>query len=142
MRKRLLGVDPRARLPPSAYTADVPRRVYALLREWAVRAARAGHAAVVAATFHDAEERSAVARAAVAEGVPFRGFWLEAPADVLQSRVHSRAGDASDADVGVLRRQLARDAGAIAWTRLDAARPAAAVLAQAEESLCLNAGPG
>jgi len=52
---------------------------------------------------------------------PFQGLWLEAPLDVLRARVAARRGDASDADAAVLKAAAARDAGPIAWHRLDAA---------------------
>ncbi len=53
-------------------------------------------------------------------GVPFRGFWLRAPIEVLRARVAARTGDASDATVAVLEAAAARDTGAISWRALDA----------------------
>jgi hypothetical protein len=47
-------------------------------------------------------------------------LWLEAPAARLEARIAARKGDASDATVAVLRRQLAYDLGPIAWHRVDA----------------------
>jgi hypothetical protein len=51
--------------------------------------------------------------------VPFSGLWLEAPAEVLERRVAQRRGDASDADVTILRRQLTYDLGPIDWAPID-----------------------
>jgi predicted kinase len=63
--------------------------------------------------------------------VAFTGLWLEAPAAILEERIAGRRGDASDATVEVLRRQLAYDLGPIAWHRVDAAADPAAVAARA-----------
>ncbi|MEL6964298.1 MAG: aminoglycoside phosphotransferase, partial [Pseudomonadota bacterium] len=52
--------------------------------------------------------------------VPFRGFWLDAPKGVLESRIQMRTNDASDADVSILAQQRDRDVGAITWTLVDA----------------------
>jgi len=46
--------------------------------------------------------------------------WLEAPEAVLRERIAGRMGDASDADLAVLARQLGRDRGDLDWRRLDA----------------------
>ena len=40
-------------------------------------------------------------------GVQFAGVWLQSDPDVLRQRVAARTGDASDADVAVLEKQLA-----------------------------------
>jgi len=51
---------------------------------------------------------------------------------VLIARTERRGLDASDADAGVVRLQLAEDAGVIRWPRLDASPSAASVLEQAQ----------
>ncbi len=68
-----------------------------------------------------AETRAAIEAAAAAAGVPFHGFWLRAPLDVLRARVAARTGDASDATVAVLEAAAARDPGPVSWRVLDAA---------------------
>jgi predicted kinase len=45
-------------------------------------------------------------------------LWLEAPTDVLRARVAARRGDASDAGVDVLEKQLLEDEPQ-GWTRVD-----------------------
>jgi predicted kinase len=50
-------------------------------------------------------------------------------------RVAGRRGEASDADTGVLRGQLAADQGPISWPVLDVAGDSASVLRDAETAL-------
>ena len=70
-----------------------------------------------------ASERQAIERVATDLGVPFRGFWLDAPEAVLEARVAARTGDASDADVAVVRRQRELvDGAAVTWRRVRADR--------------------
>jgi predicted kinase len=80
--------------------------------------AAAGHAVIADATFLNPADRQAVRDAA--DTTPFHGIWLEAPMDILESRIGTRTGDASDADTAVLRNAARADPGAITWTRLDA----------------------
>jgi aminoglycoside phosphotransferase family enzyme/predicted kinase len=127
-RKQLCGVDPLQRLGPKGYTADVTRRVYATIAERAAHALRGGHAAIVDAVYARVTDREAIERVAVAARVPFVGVWLEAPESILIARSEQRRLDPSDADAGVIRGQVARDTGAIAWHRIDASRPLGDVL--------------
>ena len=124
IRKRLAGRAPEDRLPPEAYTREATAAVYAALEQGATTALAGGHAAIADAVFLDPAERVRIEAIAAAAGVAFRGFWLEAPLGVLESRLAARRGDASDADVAVLREAAARDPGPIAWERLDASDPA------------------
>lgn len=135
IRKRLAGVPLERRLPADAYAPEMSARVYGTLMDLASRAVRAGMSVVVDAVLARESEREEVGAIAQAAGVRFDGLWLEAPAYVLRARVAGRMGDVSDADVGVLERQLGYDTGAISWRRLDvggtsedAARQAFAVL--------------
>ena len=116
IRKRLWGVAPTERLPKEAYATKVGKQVYRRLYEEAELCLRAGRAVVLDAVFMKAAERDRVA----AFGVPFAGVWLDAPAEVLRSRIAGRRNDASDADLRVLAMQLRQDPGEMAWTRLDA----------------------
>jgi aminoglycoside phosphotransferase family enzyme/predicted kinase len=128
IRKRLRGVAPETRLPPEAYAPDVSAAVFAELARLAGVAAGAGHAVIADATFMDPAHRAALE--AVARGVPFHGFWLAADLAELEARIAGRRGDASDADVAVLRRAAAADPGPRAWTEISAGaadRPAEAV---------------
>ena len=63
--------------------------------------------------------------------MPFQGFWLEAPMEILKSRILARRGDASDATIAVLERAAKADPGPIDWIRLDAAGEAQAAARKA-----------
>jgi predicted kinase len=99
---------------------DSARQVYGTLTAQACTIARAGHSVIVDAGFARPEERAAIEAATKDAGAAFTGIWLEAPAARLEARIAARKGDASDATVEVLRRQLAYDLGPIAWQRVDA----------------------
>lgn len=143
IRKQLAGIAPEDALPPDAYTREAARDVYAEMARLARMALGAGQAVAMDAVFAREEERAAAAAVAEDAGVPFAGLWLDAPAAVLKARADERAAaraagtrrDASDADARVVEAQLAHDPGTIAWTRLDAARAPADVLAQARAAL-------
>ena len=118
IRKALLGVAPEDPLPQSAYRPAVGREVFDTLARYAAIAASAGHAVIADAMFFNTTLREAIAQAA--GDVPFHGFWLTAPMDVLEARIAARVGDASDADVEVLRRAARGDPGAGSWHVIDA----------------------
>jgi len=120
IRKRLAGVAPETRLPQAAYTRDMNEKVYATLYEEAGATLAAGYSAIADAAFLTASERTEIAVVAARENVPFTGFWLDAPAALLRERIAARTGDASDADLAVLERQLTYRLGPLDWTRLDA----------------------
>jgi predicted kinase len=135
IRKRLAGVAPEARLPNEAYLPHSARQVYDILGAGAAGALAAGHTVIADAVFSRPEERDLIAAAARAAGVPFTGLWLEAPTEVLEARVSARQGDASDATVDVLRRQLRYELGTIDWTRIDVSGDPSACLAAAQAAL-------
>ena len=120
IRKHLCGVKPLQNLGPDAYTDDINRRVYDALMHEADSAVRGGYSVVADAVFARSADRDAIERVAAVAGVPFTGLWLDAPASVLLARVAARGPDASDANVDVVRRQLALGGGAVPWHRLDA----------------------
>jgi predicted kinase len=63
--------------------------------------------------------------------VPFVGLWLDAPESALVERAERRQHDASDANVDVIRMQVAQGTGSIPWHRIDSSSKAEAVLQQA-----------
>jgi aminoglycoside phosphotransferase family enzyme/predicted kinase len=123
IRKRLHGVAPEQRLPQTAYTAAASKAVFAALGEQSRTAVSGGHAVVADATFMSASSRATVGAAATAAGVPFIGFWLQAPRQVLEARIAGRRRDASDATIDVLRAASRADPGAGDWTAVDAHDP-------------------
>lgn len=134
-RKRIMGVAPTDRLPPEGYAAEVSERVYAVLLDLAASVLAQGHGVVVDAVFDRPAERAAISAVAADLGLPFTGFWLDAPEAKLTERVRARSGDASDADVAVVRKQLKGDLGEISWARLDAGKAQAQVADQARKAL-------
>ncbi len=122
-RKRLMGVAPEQALPLEAYRPEISAQVYARLFDDVAAALGAGQAVIADATFVRPQGRQRLRELAAAAGAPFHGLWLEAPAEVLRDRVAGRLGDPSDADVGVLERQMREDVGTIDWTRLDSSHP-------------------
>jgi uncharacterized protein len=123
LRKALHGVSPETELPSDAYRPEVSAQVYRELESRAESLAAAGVSVIADAVFARSEERDRIAAAARATRVALRGFWLDAPAELLRERVRARAGGPSDATVAVLEQQLGYDLGAMRWPRLDATRP-------------------
>jgi aminoglycoside phosphotransferase family enzyme/predicted kinase len=122
IRKRLAGVSSLERLPAEGYAAAATERVYRALLDQSAAILRAGHSVIVDAVFATEALRADIQRVAAETGVLFVGFWLDAPEPTLVDRVASRQSDASDADAGVVRSQIARGAGAVNWVRLSASR--------------------
>jgi aminoglycoside phosphotransferase family enzyme/predicted kinase len=119
-RKRRFGAEPTERLPDSAYSAPVTAAVYEELAQSAREVARAGYVALVDAVFATDALREAIRSAAVSEGAPFVGLWLDAPLDILDARLRARRADASDVTPAVLRQQHARATAPADWGRIDA----------------------
>jgi predicted kinase len=127
IRKRQHGVAPEQPLPEGAYGSAASHAVFATMFADLAGAAAAGQAVIADAMFIDLAHRRAVAAASGA--VPFLGVWLQAPMPVLEARVAARAGDASDADLAVLRASAAHDPGPGDWLAVDATDGADAVRA-------------
>jgi predicted kinase len=130
IRKRLFGVEPTAKLPEEAYAEAVSERVFERLAERAETLLRAGRTVIADGVFGAPEQRARIERAAAAAGVPFVGVWLQAPEAVLEARVAGRRGDASDADLEVVRAQRAMATGEVTWQRIDASSSVEVVAAQ------------
>lgn len=135
IRKRLRGVAPETRLPDSAYGPETTQAVYASLAAATGSALRTGSIAIADAVFARAEERAGIEAVAREASVGFIGLWLEAPASLLEQRVEQRQADASDATVGVVRRQQEYDTGPLGWARIDAGGSLEQTAAQARRLL-------
>ncbi len=135
IRKRLLGREPKERLPEEAYRPEVSARVFASIAERAGELLGAGHACIADAVYGEPEQRSGIEAVAQRAGVPFTGLWLEAPEPTLEARVTARRGDASDADARVVRLQRAIDESLVRWRRLRADRPVDVLVAEARAAI-------
>lgn len=120
IRKRLLGVAPTEPVSRALYTPEFYTATYDALFGDAEALLRAGQAVVLDATFIDAPLRARAERLAEDCRVPFHGLFLEAPIEVLETRVAARTGDASDATVEVLHDQIERLSAPVGWRRIDA----------------------
>ena len=129
IRKRQAGLGPTEAAPPTAYSAAADAAVFDELFSVAETLLRAGRSVVLDATFMRLELRARAEAVAAAAGAPFEGLWLQAAPAVLEARVAARQGDASDADIAVLRAQLGRDLGVMRWRVLDASRLAEEIAA-------------
>ena len=113
-RKRLFGLAPEAAsagVPGGIYGEEVSDRVFERLRALAQATLAAGYPVLVDATFIRQARRAPFIALAEAHGWPWRILTFDAPAAVLRERVrrrHAAGGDASEADVAVLDRQLAQ----------------------------------
>ncbi len=109
-RKRLFGLAPLAcsqtRTDGSIYTADSTRRTYAQLVEATGLMLDAGWSVVVDAAFLKRSERDNFRALAARRGVRFAILACAAPVSELQRRLQARRGDASEATVEVLEKQL------------------------------------
>jgi aminoglycoside phosphotransferase family enzyme/predicted kinase len=117
-RKALFGVGETERLPQTAYASEVTARVYRAIEDKAHRIVAAGHSAIADAVFADANERTAIARAA--GNAAFHGVFLNVDLKTRIARVGVRVADASDADAAVARRQEQYDLGTLEWAVVDA----------------------
>ena len=135
VRKQLAGVPDTVRLPETAYTPETTSRVYARVAEIASATLASGFTAITDAVYGLDDEREAIAEVARRAKARFDGLWLEAPQAVLEQRIASRVGDASDATADVLRFQLDRIARAPTWRAISAAGSADESLEQAHRAL-------
>jgi len=133
LRKRLLGVQPEARLPQDAYDRATTAKVYEALKRHAATCLAAGHGAIIDAVSADPAERRAFEDVARHAGVPFLGLWLSGDRALLGARIDARRDDASDATAAVLASQMGRDPGPMSWRQIDASGPPEAVLAIARD---------
>lgn len=112
-RKRLFGLAPLASsagVVGGIYTSEASARTYAELHARARTVLDAGLPVLVDATFLRGTQRAAFIQLARELHVPCRILAFDAPGEVLRERLRRRAaagGDASEATVEVLARQLA-----------------------------------
>ena len=140
-RKRLFRIDPYERLPDHAYGKEITNTVYRLLRRKAAMALAAGRSVIVDAVHAKPEERLAIAKVAERAGVAFTGLWLDVPIATMEQRVAARGAVVSDADIGVLRQQVAYDLGPQQFKVVDGSRPLDEVVGSCLQILGERGGP-
>lgn len=121
IRKQLMAVPETVRLPETAYMPKVTEAVYSRIAETAAAVLAAGYTVIADAVYGKENERQALAHVAERAGVPFEGIWLDAPVQLLESRLEARRGDASDATIDVLNAQLGFVSTPQTWLRVNAA---------------------
>lgn len=109
-RKRLFGLAPHdnSNSAPDGgiYTAEATTRTYARLLALSRELLLAGWPVIVDAAFLKRAERDSFAALAAELGVGFNILATEAPPEELHRRLLARSGDASEATVAILERQL------------------------------------
>jgi aminoglycoside phosphotransferase family enzyme/predicted kinase len=142
-RKALFAAAETERLAPDTYTPAAADRVYVVLRSKARLVLGAGHSVIIDAVCATPAHRHALEAVAGAAGVAFSGLWLTADRATLAERLSARHGDASDATVSTLDRQLASDIGELSpgWTRLEANGSAAETLQRGLAALHADGAP-
>ena len=109
-RKRLFRLhalaDSRSTADAGIYTADATRRTYAHLADTAASLLAAGWSVIIDAAFLRRDERHAFQALAAAHGARFAILACTAPLDELRHRLQTRRGDASEATVAILEKQL------------------------------------
>lgn len=129
VRKQLAGIALAERLDANAYHQDCRAEIYDLLAERAREALVAGASVVADATFREGQARQAIEHAA--DGYPFTGLWLRAPAAVRAKRILNRVGDASDITADLAARQSEPADLDSSWTVVGSGYPPADVAAVA-----------
>jgi hypothetical protein len=132
LRKRMTGVKPETRLPPSAYTAATSHAVYEELGQLARQALAEGWTVIADAMFGQPVERDAILAIAGQAECRFDGIWLTLPDDRRIDRVRARPVDASDADAAVAIAQSAAHVPAPTnWKTLETTEEAKVMIRQA-----------
>ncbi len=119
IRKKICGAAETNRLPQESYTAEIDARVYTIIAQRAEKILRGGYSVVADAVYGRPDERRRIEAVARSVGVECRAMWLDAPVEILERRISARHGDASDATVEVLHRQLKMVDVAGEWPKLD-----------------------
>lgn len=127
LRKRMIGLSPETPLAgDGVYTRRARARVYHELARHAADAIAAGASVIADATYTVSTTRDAIC---AVPGAEIQCFWLDAPLETRLSRVSSRKGDASDADVRIAMGQSEPRCLDDRWRRIDATRPLDEVVA-------------
>jgi hypothetical protein len=99
------------------------RQVYERIAEIASTTLASGFTAIADAVYGREDQRQDIAEVAHCTGVNFDGLWLEGPSAILEQRIATRVGDASDATPDVLRAQLGFVTAPQTWNRINVGPP-------------------
>ena len=119
-RKLVHGAGLTDRLGAEAYAPEARDEVYRRLLQKVEAILQTGHCVILDAVFREPHQRERPKALAERLGIPFLGLWLEAPKGDMLARVAARRGDASDADAGVVLRQLESTVPPPDWHKVDA----------------------
>lgn len=129
IRKRLHGRAPTERLPATAYSSDVSAKVYSTMLSRAGEALQAGYSVIMDAVNDRRQDRQAISALAQSLSIPFRGFWLDVPEEIMARRIAGRSNDASDATETVMLTQARHGHGTLGnWEKTNAGGTAAETL--------------
>ena len=131
IRKELWGVAETTALPAAAYTPSFSDSVFRTIATRAEAILRTGHSVIADAVYGQLGEREVLQSVAARTQTAFTGLWLEAPVETLEKRIENRKGDASDATVAVLHRQLETIVAPQTWAIIAADTDAEEMAAQA-----------
>lgn len=120
IRKERLGIPFEQPAPPEAYREEAVAAVYRSLTARAMELLAQGRTIIIDAVNARHSERAAHARMAENPSPPtgFRGYWLDVPTAVRQSRIDTRPVGASDATAEITLRQERFLERPILWTVL------------------------
>ncbi|WP_455380094.1 bifunctional aminoglycoside phosphotransferase/ATP-binding protein [Acidihalobacter prosperus] len=111
-RKRLYGLDPEAtsqsEIDQGLYSKNMNERTYNALERYAGSVLSGGFSVIIDASFLDKKRRQQFSVFAETHKVPFLILDVQAPEEQLRRRLHSRKGDASEANTRVLDWQLSQ----------------------------------
>lgn len=133
IRKRQHGCALTEQLPASAYSSSVSAKVYRTMLTRAAEALQTGYPVIMDAVNDRSEDRHAIVALAQSLSVPFHGFWLDVPEEVMARRIAARSNDASDATEAVMLAQTKQGHGPLGdWEKINAGGTAATTLATAK----------
>ncbi len=123
IRKDMFKVAHTERLPASAYEWSVTRKVIHKMHQQTNTALNHGKIVLYDALLDHKRARKDVAKIAIKAQVPFFGFWLSLPEELIKERITKRTienTDASDATIDILEMQLNRQKDVQDWPHIDA----------------------
>lgn len=136
VKKQITGRMPHEQFNRTGDTPRMEKLVYDVLREQARTALKVGSCVIVDALFYNPAERRHIENLAVKMGVPFIGFWMDAPLKVRAERIRTRKRNPSDIrDVADLEDQLTLNTGRIHWNKIMTDQPKEATVQQAMDKI-------